>query len=129
MHLCCDDVCQALLQVVKALFPANLGVADFKAISLYAAIDEVVGPHDEDGDPLEASVDFSETGGENRIAARCIKPLDHLVTAVASVEHLPDLLAHKLKVLLLTHLLVQIGVNHLRLESGNLARALQVFGL
>ena len=49
-----DHISQALLQVVKALFSADLRVAYREAISLYASVDQVVSAHDEDWNPLEA---------------------------------------------------------------------------
>jgi len=70
--LYCYDICQTLLQIIKAFLAADLRVANLETIVLYASIQEVICLYDKHGNLFKTRVNLAIHWAEGRCALWCI---------------------------------------------------------
>lgn len=124
--LYCYDICQTLLQIIKAFLAADLRVADLETIVLYASIQEVICLYDKHGNLFKTRVNLAIHRAEGRWALRCIKSFNYVVAAVARVYEHPHLLRHKLEVLALSAIFMQVRIDEFTFETSDSARTFQI---
>ena len=110
-----DDISDALFQICKAFLTADLDEANLETFFIVLSRIQVIGLSNVDWDFDKARINFTVRVYRT---FRLIVAFNDLISAIFAIEESPNFFVHKLEMLFLADVLMQVSVIDLFFEAG-----------